>query len=155
MKRDNRTPMQQSDLTLMNARRKQKKELLKASRKPSCTSEWVALGDHMKKWFEEHKDESSFISGLHKLNLTWSQIKAWRLESEDFNEAIAYCLQLCQTRREAYLHAEGKLANIYLREHPLYVPMLGEYESSLKDKGQQGTDRIVIMPAIPSPEGEK
>lgn len=154
MKIDKRRPID-CDPTLMNARRREKKQLLTKKSKPQRASEWVALGDHMKKWFEEHKEEMSFISGLHKISLTWSQIKSWRLESEDFNEAVAYCLQLCQTRREAYLHAEGKLSHIYLREHPLYVPALGEYESSLKEKSQQGTDRIVIMPAIPTPEDKK
>ncbi len=136
MKIDNRKPHQMSDLTLMNARRKEKKELLKSKRKPKNTSEWHALGEELKKWFEDHAEEASFISGLHKQNLTWTQIKSWRLESEDFNDSVAYCLQLCQTRREAYLHAEGKLASIYLREHPLYVPMLGDYEKELKEKGE-------------------
>lgn len=136
MKKDNRTPSQQSDLTLMNARRKEKKALLAARRIPKNTSEWAALGEEIKKWFSTHPDEASFIHGLHQQKLTWSQIKSWRLQSEDFNDAIAYCLQLCQTRREQYLHQEGKLASIYLREHPLYVPMLGEYEKELKEKGE-------------------
>lgn len=130
------TPDTDEGLILMNARRKEKKERNKNKSKPRNTSEWLSLGTDLKKWFDEHNEENSFISGLHKQNLTWSQIKAWRSESEDFNNAVAYCLQLCQTRREQYLEKEGKLASIYLREHPLYVPMLGDYEKELKEKGE-------------------
>lgn len=121
----------------MNARKKEKQQLFKDARKPSTLSEFVYLSEKMMKWFQENPDTKNILCFVYKHGYTWGEFKTWRKESEVFNKALETCVQMCYERREEYLKAEGKLSQAYLREQPLYNPMLAEYEKELKEKGEE------------------
>lgn len=127
MKVDNCRPID-ADPTYMNARIKEKKKRLKDARKPQNQSEFVYRAEHMIKWFKENTHMRNFLTYADRHGFTWSQFRSWRRESDAFSQAIETCMQICLERREEYLEKENKLSAIYIREQPVYNPMLSDYE---------------------------
>ena len=140
MKVDNRTPSQQSDLTQMNARIKEKKKEAQEARRPKTLSGWVALSERMIKWFESSPDTRNFLAFTYRNGYTWSEFKSWRRESQVFSQAIETCMQICLERREKYLEEQKKLASIYIMEQPSYNPILYDYEM---EKSAKQADAII------------
>lgn len=126
-----------NDIASMNARKKEKEKLFKNARKPSTLSEFVYLSEKMMKWFQDHPDTKNFLCFVYQNGYSWSEFKNWRKESEIFCKAIETCVQMCAERRERYLDARDKLSQVYLREQPLYNPMLSDYEKEMKEKGEE------------------
>lgn len=143
MKVDKRRPID-ADPTLMNARIKEKKKLLKESRRPKSISDFVTLSDHMIKWFQDNPAIRNFLTYADRHGYTWSEFKSWRRESDYFFQAIERCMQICLERRETYLENENKLTAIYIREQPVYNPLLGDYEREMKQKDEERTGLKII-----------
>jgi hypothetical protein len=132
------------EASLMNARIREKKLVLKDGFVPQTDAHFILRADHMKKWFRDNKTVWNFLVYGDKHGFSWSQLKRWRKKSDYFSETIEACIQMCLERREEYLHKEGKLASVFLREQAVYNPMLADYEiekakndSSVLDKYAQ------------------
>lgn len=147
VKVDNRKAHQMSDLTLMNARKKEKKKKLQEARKPQTNAEWVALSDDMKKQYE--------------LNITWRSktdyarhfgyppykfVTEWRREHKYFDESIEAITYICASRRDEYMDSKDKLYLQYLKQLPQYDLEYMDYERAmkLKDQHQMGDIHVHI-----------
>lgn len=138
---DNRRPID-AEPTLMNARRKEKKERLQDGLKPRNASEWHDRSQHMLKWFLENPQIRNFLSYGTRFKFTWTEFKSWRKESEEFSKAIDECMQICLERREGFLESKEELTKVYLKEQAIYNPLLGDYEKELRSKEGKVLDDI-------------
>jgi hypothetical protein len=137
-------PRSAEEAAHMNARIKEKKLQLKLAKPPQKPSDFLNLADHMKQWFADNPNIRNLLTYAYKNGYTWTQFKKWRKDSEIFAHALETCFQICLERREEYLDKDKKLSASYLREQPLYNPILADYEiekskndSSVLDKYAQ------------------
>lgn len=146
MKKDNRTPSQQSDLTLMNARRKEKKALFNSARKPSKTAEWVMLGERWHKWIAEHPESMDIDDFAHANGFAaYTFRKKWCNESEVFRDYIEDAFVKYKLRHNNYLITTDKFAPMIMRERPLYNKDLLEHDLKLKQKEEQQPTTIQVI----------
>lgn len=151
MKTDNRRPIDHDDITLMNARRKEKKRQLAQARKPQRDSEWLALGENMFKWFQENEyaidiDDYAISHGYPPYTLK----KHWANESPILKEYLEKSYHLLKLRHNKYLESQDKLAGILYKERPLYNWELKDYELMMKQKDDENKGNInVTIEAAP------
>lgn len=136
-----RTP---ENVALMIARRKEKQRKLTEARKPQTKAEWEALILDMKEWYQQNDwaldiDDYAVAKGYvpYKINRDWPN------ENELFKEHIASMYALLKQRHNNLLVKEGKIAQLILKERPLYNPLLAAYEQQLK-KDEQAVPNISL-----------
>ena len=128
------------EATLMNARKKEKKQLLVESKKPTCLSEWVALADEMKKHYLTHTHLRSKNDFARYKRYPPYKFFLWGKESQVFGEALEFITYLCAQRRDEYMDQKDKLYLQYLKQLPQYDFEFAEYES---EKEKQKNEAIL------------
>jgi hypothetical protein len=135
-------PRSYEELMLMNARKKEKKQLLIDGKKPKSIPDWIERSEHMIKWFHDNPGIKNFLSYPLKHKFTWSDFKQWITESEVFSKAMEQCIQICLERREGYLETNEELCKIFIEEQVLYNPMLADYKEKMA-RIKQDTNSIL------------
>lgn len=143
MKIDRRGPAHQSDLTLMNARRKEKKRMLTDAHKPKTRSDWVYLIDEMRAFYKNNDwavdiDDYAISKGFAPYKIR----KTWPNDEPLFQEYIQELYAYLKSRHNAILMKEGKFAQIINRERPLYNPDLAEYERAQESAAFAASQQI-------------
>jgi len=125
---DNRKPHQQSDLTLMNARIREKKKLIKFGRKPTTLSEWANLADELLAW---SKLETSLNIDEFALMRNYGphSIARWIHDNDYFATCWEMANYHIHLRRLKLLKDSDKMFHRYMA---LYDTRLGEHERDLK-----------------------
>lgn len=140
-----RIPLTPEAAALVNARKKEKNKKIMQARKPTCNSEWLALGEHWLKWVRVNKwsmnmDDYANAHGYKPYTFK----KDWVKESEIHQGFLEQIVAILHFRRNEYMAAKDKFHFQILKELPIYNWDYRDYEMDLKKNNDQVTGDIHV-----------